>query len=318
MLARIQKFCKKKLRRYINQRHVKDYPDEAGGWTKYQGNPVLGDENTGTMFDPFVRMVNDRYVMCVSRRRDNCLMLYDSEDGVNWKNGRVILQGNGGSDWETEVNRGCFLIRDGKWYLWYTGQHNGESKIGMAVSDDGIHFSRAAKTPVLYPEYLHEGKATMNPCVLWDEDKMLYRMWYAAGENYEPDVICYAESKDGFHWIKESEPIIKAEPEKLYQQYKVGACDLSRIHDIYYMAYIAYQNLDVARICLAKSNDGLTGWTMFYDGPAIGPGINGWDQHAVYKPTLVYDEKKQIAKIWYNGRFKRSERIGLAERRGAL
>ena len=35
----------------------------------------------------------------------------------------------------------------------------------------------------------------MNPFVMYEDGK--FKMWYAAGETYEPNVICYAESDDG-------------------------------------------------------------------------------------------------------------------------
>lgn len=86
-------------------------------------------------------------------------------------------------------------------------------------------------------------------------------MWYAAGEGYEPDVICYAESKDGKHWVKRTKPIKCADPEIAYEKSKVGACDVIRSSDNkYVMAYIAYQNVNVSRICLAYSDNPTDAW----------------------------------------------------------
>ncbi len=317
MLRKIGRFCKKKIRRYRNQKHISDYPAECGGWKKYKGNPVLGDKETGTLFDPFIRCVDNRYIMCVSRRRDDCLMFFDSLDGITWENERVILEGIPNSDWETKVNRGCFLIRDNQWYVWYTGQHNGKSRIGLAISRDGRSFSRISSMPVLIPEKDFEGDAVMNPCVLWDADKASFRMWYAAGENYEPDVLCYAESKDGVTWDKWPEPVMKADVRKAYQQFKVGACDILKTKKAYVMAYIAYQNLDVARICVATSNDGILKWETLDENPILSPEKKQWDGHAVYKPTILYDHNRQIIRIWYNGRNGHCEKIGLAEKMGS-
>lgn len=37
----------------------------------------------------------------------------------------------------------------------------------------------------------------MNPNVIYDKAEKIYKMNYAAGEYYKPDVISYATSKDG-------------------------------------------------------------------------------------------------------------------------
>lgn len=79
------------------------------------------------------------------------------------------------------------------WHLWYTGQAGGASKIGYATSRDGVHFERVSREPVLVPERDWENCSVMNPYVRWDDARSLWRMWYAAGETYEPNVIGYAE-----------------------------------------------------------------------------------------------------------------------------
>lgn len=311
VIARVQK----SLQRRINQLRAYDYPEESAGWHKYEHNPILGDDQTGSIFDPFVRKVDQEYVMCLSCRVNHSIMMFYSEDGFHWdwESGIEILKGVADSDWESRVNRACFLRKDNIWHLWYTGQNEGKSKIGYAVSDDGVHYVRKSFHPVLTPEYSFEGENVMNPCVLWDTDKACFRMWYAAGENYEPDVICYAESDDGIKWRKKTQPILYADKNKTYQRNKVGACDVVRsAQSGYIMAYIAYQNVNVARICLAHSDDGISGWKEYQDEPIIAPGRAKWDSHAVYKPTLCVDIENGRTFLWYNGRTEHRERIGAA------
>ena len=55
---------------------------------------------------------------------------------------------------------------------------------------------------MIKPVYFFEGKSVMNPHVIYDNEAKIFKMWYAEGETYEPDVICYAKSKDGINWIK--------------------------------------------------------------------------------------------------------------------
>ena len=312
ILKIIKRLCRGCVRAF-NQLCTYDFPEEGGGWIKYNCNPVLGDAQTGSMFDPFVRIVNNEYVMCVSRRKTHTLEFYRSSNGINWTNPITVLSGIDGSSWETEVNRGSFVLKDGRWYLWYTGQHDGRSCIGLVISEDGMKFKRHSDVPVLTPELQFEGVAVMNPCVLWNEDEKMYQMWYAAGENYEPDVLCYAESQDGVQWKKNAAPILTADKQIEFQKAKVGACDILKLKNGQYcMAYIAYENTNVARIALAYSEDGVSSWVYKNDTPILSPGRGKWDCNAVYKPTLCFDQQGESIFLWYNGRKKHCERIGLA------
>ena len=49
-------------------------------------------------------------------------------------------------------------------------------------------------------------------------------MWYSAGDNFEPDVICYAESSDGISWLKYEKPVLAAYAPHLWEKKKVGGC----------------------------------------------------------------------------------------------
>lgn len=75
------------------------------------------------------------------------------------------------------------------------------------------------------------------------------------------------------------------------------------------MYYIGYQNVDVARICYATSKDGIQ-WNRSEDNLLISPSRNRFDSDACYKPAVVEHGGKQY--LWYNGRHKHDEYIGLA------
>lgn len=198
--------------------------------------------------------------------------------------------------------------------MWYTGMNNAESRIGLAVSKDGINFKRSLHNPVLLPELDFENKSVMNPCVLWDEQKNLFRMWYSGGEKYEPDVICYAESKDGVSWAKNTAPVLTKGLEE-YDKYKVGGCDVHKTANGYVMYYIGYQNLDNARICKATSKDGIN-WRRSTSNPIISPSKDKWDSEACYKPAFYYSKKENKSYIFYNGRKGHTETIGFAYKEG--
>ena len=260
-------------------------------------------------------MIEDRYRLFVSERKNSGIICTDSTDGTEWEKWKVALEAGNKGSWEERVNRASVCKIDGKWLMWYTGQSRNNSAIGIATSDDGIRFTRMQQKPILVPSEPYEKGSVMNPCVLWDKDEKIFKMWYAAGEQFEPDVLCYAESKDGINWERyANNPILEKSNEK-YDQCKVGGCDILKENDRYYMFYIGYQNVDTARVCMAESNDGIHNWVRSMDNPVISPEKKSWDADAVYKPTVVLNKQKNKLLMWYNGRKQNCERIGLAEYR---
>ena len=184
--------------------------------------------------------------------------------------------------------------------------------LGYAISHDGKLYKRK-EIPVVSATLSFEGVSVMNPCVLWDCKNNKYRMWYSAGENYEPDVICYAESVDGINWTKYTAPVLELDKSRKWEQYKVGGCFVTVDDDgVYTLYYIGYQNVDVARICYATSKDGIN-WVRDDNNLILSPTKGAWDSDAVYKPSILQCEGKLY--LWYNGRKGKEEYIGLATKR---
>ena len=287
---------------------------------KYDGNPVFGNIGTGTMFDAYVWKPDGKTLrMDVSWRPKSALAVTFSEDGIHWSEPQITLDLTDACDWENNLNRNCVLPDPfGEGYLmYYTGQWwdhtGGYSKIGLARSADGIHFTRVQREPIMVPEADFEGASVMNPFVMYENGK--FRMWYAAGETYEPNVICYAESKDGIHWDKyPGNPIFCGNPEKEYEQARIGACHVLPEDDGYLMFYIGYRDIHTACVCAARSKDGITNWERVPENPLVMPDPGTWDACSCYKPTVVRDEDGSYH-LWYNGRVDGYEYIGYAHGR---
>jgi predicted GH43/DUF377 family glycosyl hydrolase len=198
--------------------------------------------------------------------------------------------------------------------MWYTGQAKGQSWIGYATSKDGKTWARASERPVLTPEQPWEKRAVMCPHVLYEEKEKLYRLWYSAGDQYEPDAIGYATSPDGMKWTKhEKNPIFRPNPQRAWEKDRVTGCQLVKQGDRYLMFYIGFQDQHRAQIGLAQSRDGVTGWQRHPANPIVAPGPR-WDADAVYKPYAVFDGKRWL--LWYNGRRGGDEQIGVAIHEG--
>ncbi len=293
------------------------FPETNGGWKKYEGNPVLGDEKLGTCFDVLVLKDGDEYVMHFSWRPKKALAMSRSKDGIHWSEPRICMESDPECGWMDDLNRHCIVRRGEEWHMWFTGQARGYSWIGYAVSDDGLHWRRVGDQPVMVSDRPYEGPSVMNPFVMWDEDIKLYRMWYAAGETYEPRVLAYATSPDGIHWDKlPANPIFVGSREHPCEQDRVGACQVVKCDGWHYMFYIGYEDIDTARICVARSRNGITNWQRLPENPIVSPTIGGWDENACYKPSVIRDEENKRWLLWYNGRRKNAEYIGLVIHEG--
>lgn len=292
-------------------------PETSGGWKKYKGNPVLGNRDLGTCFDVLVLKSENGYDMHFSWRPKKALAVTKSADGIHWSYPEITMEHDPECGWMDNLNRNSVLKLKDKWHMWFTGQARGYSWIGYATSNDGMHWTRVGDQPVLYSERPYEGPSVMNPFVMWDEEMQLFRMWYAAGEQYEPNVLAYATSKDGIHWDKlPANPIFAGFKDQPYERDRVGACQIVKADGWHYMFYIAYEDIDTARICVARSRNGISGWQHMKNNPIVSPTPDGWDADACYKPSVIRDEKNNRWLLWYNGRNKRDEYIGLVIHEG--
>ena len=297
--------------------------EDLSMWEKYINNPVFGNKEMGTCFDVIVlpgQNCGSRYKMYFSWRPKKSIAVTLSDDGIKWSEPEIILEPDINTGWEDDLNRCGVIEKDNKLHMWYTGQAHGNSWIGYAESDiknGKINLKRKSSEPVIIPEQPWENMSVMNPCVLWNEEQNIYQMWYSAGETYEPNVICYATSPDGINWRKHrANPIFTKNTNNIYEQNRIGGCQVIRYKNGYLMFYIGYEDIDTARICGAWSPDGISRWRRFESNPIVSPETGKWDGDACYKPSVVYEEDNDRWLLWYNGRKGNEEYIGLAIHKG--
>lgn len=113
-------------------------------------------------------------------------------------------------------------------------------------------WKRASNEPILSPQgATWESAGAFNPAVVLHNGKfvMLYRAQDAAGTSR----LGYADSPDGLHFTRRSEPVLS--PETDYE--KDGGVEdprLQKFGDTYYLTYTGYNKKD-AQLCLATSPD---------------------------------------------------------------
>lgn len=311
-----------------------------GNWYKYEGNPVLG-EDKGFCFDNHVLKIGDKYRMYFSWRNYYSIAYTESDDGLHWGERKVVLSPREDIAWEEDLNRPTLDYRDGIYRMWYSGQTSGGfnntkwvdaymeaslaegngggggSVIGYAWSEDGINWNRLDE-PVIVPTEPWEKRSLMCPSILWDEEEKLYKLWYSGGGWFEPDALGYAVSPDGIHWTKPvKEPVFSPDRSVLWERAHVAGCHVIKEGDWYYNFYIGYEDLFKARVCLARSKDGISNWERHPLNPIISAGLPGaWDCESIYKPFLVYVEELDEWRMYFNARTGTTERIGIAIHKG--
>ena len=284
--------------------------ETAGGWVKCPQNPVLGGD-LGVCFDIAMLKQGEIYKMWFSWRTKKSIAYTESRDGISWSAPRVVLTPAGG--WEGIVNRPGVLFKDGKYHLWYTGQADGRSRIGNAVSDDGLSWKRVQSEPVLVSEQPWEDVAVMCPHVLWDDAAKIFKMWYSGGEQNEPNALGFATSPDGITWKKlANNPIFRPDPNLPWEKHKVTAAQILPCENGYLMFYIGFASEERAQIGAARSTDGQSGWERLAANPIISPDADRWDGDACYKPFAIFNTDKDRWELWYNGRRGGIEQIGMA------
>jgi beta-1,2-mannobiose phosphorylase / 1,2-beta-oligomannan phosphorylase len=288
--------------------------ETAAGWVKAPKNPVIGGD-LGTCFDVSVLKEGDTYRMWFSWRPKKSIALVESKDGIEWSKPLIVLGPYDKTDWESDINRPVVIKIGDVYRMWYTGQARGKSWIGYATSKDGKTWNRESDKPVLSADKPWEKVAVMCPHVLFDDEAGLYRMWYSGGEQYEPDAIGHATSKDGLNWIKHrDDPVFRPDPSLPWEKDRVTACQVIRQGDGYLIFYIGFRDRDHAQIGVARSKDGINGWRRHPANPVIHTGEGKWDHDAVYKPYAIFDGQRWL--LWYNGRRGGVEQIGLAIHEG--
>jgi predicted GH43/DUF377 family glycosyl hydrolase len=110
---------------------------------------------------------------------------------------------------EKDVFNPAAIVLNGLIHLVYraedvVGKHNGTSRLGLATSNDGIHFNRNP-TPIFYPDnddmkiFEWEGGCE-DPRIVESEDGR-YILTYTS---YDGNIarLCIASSRDLHHWVK--------------------------------------------------------------------------------------------------------------------
>jgi uncharacterized repeat protein (TIGR01451 family) len=195
----------------------------------------------------------------------------------------VLTEGNTG-DWDDGGVWGPAVIKHNDQYMmWYTGRSNSDpTQIGLATSDDGIHWDKSQSNPVLVPTADWELGGVGDPAVIYNGK---FLMWYTGTDDNGVSQIGIATSFDGITWAKGGLPVLSVGDEGTWNSESVEQPTVIFHNGKYHLWYTGSDGM-TARIGKAISYGG--GWIKdpaepFLD---IGPG-GAWDWLHAYDPAVV-------------------------------
>ena len=227
----------------------------------------------------------------------------------------VLTVGALGAFDDSGVTSSCMVRSEGRTYLYYTGWARGVTVpfyfyVGLAISEDGEHFSRPSPAPVLDRNAV-DPYLTASPWVLIENG--VWRMWYVSAVKWTLDNgrpkhyyhIRYAESSDGAHWRRDGTVCIDFASAE--EHAFARPCVLKDSDGCYRMWY-SYRG-ERYRIGYAESTDGVV-WLRRDDRAGIEPSAAGWDAEMIEYPA-VFDAAGRRYML-YNGNGYGRTGIGLA------
>lgn len=283
-------------------------------FTRHPANPILPPlpklpHECSCCMNPYVLRKDDTYWLYYAGgdkdgHKRICLATAPVTDITQWTRHGVVLDlgqpGAFDANWTVLPHVVDF---GGKWHLYYTG-NCGHGKglssfpgIGLALSDDGVHFERYSSNPIIPASGRADdpdryGIAGGSVIHVEDEWRFFYTGCPSIGDDIFTDQqkrACLAVSQDGIHWTKRGAVMTRI-PERDYVNV-AAAGPVVRLEDrLYCMLYSAIgTRWGFYSICYAESDDGIT-WrrgSNAEDDLVLTPTGEGWEQQMVEYPALT-------------------------------
>jgi len=190
-------------------------------WTKHTGNPVLDIGGTGQwdcewLDTPEILWDGQEFKLYYygdstyfQGQNNTAIGLAVSADGIKWtRQGKVLSRGAPG-EWDGKFIESPAAYYDpssGIYAMWYTGIDTiGYTTIGLAVSPDGMNWSKDPANPGITVGTFGEWDDMFAAVPAVIESNGIFEMWYS-GVNYADQwdsvPVGYATSLNGSDWIK--------------------------------------------------------------------------------------------------------------------
>lgn len=226
------------------------------------------------------------------------------QDGV-----ALLSEGEAGTWDDRDVGQPCVIqvgerpgaaISD-RLVMYYRGRSEADGEatgVGVALSADGLVWTRARADAALPPERTANGRllAFSEPTVL--ERDGAYRMW-AVGAADADVTIHHAQGVDGLAWARRApNPVLDATVGGRWTETFVFAPTVTLTDGIYEMWYGGLTAQETTGIGYAASNEGVR-WAKSDANPVLEALAGAWDQGGVDKPAVV--RHGSVYRMWYTG-----------------
>jgi predicted GH43/DUF377 family glycosyl hydrolase len=226
--------------------------------------------------------------------------LATSTDGVHWvKHPQAVLSTGGAWDTQYIAANGAAIEWNHKILYLYQGQDaKGTTRIGLATSDNGLHFDKAA-SPVLDvgSEHAWDSKAVGDPYLI-ARNGVLY-LYYLGMDEHNIQRLGVAKSTDGKHWTKFSgNPILDVGAAGSFDENGLGEPSVVFSAPFYYMIYTGRDANENRNLGYAVSSDGVSWKKMSITG--IFNDRHAWNSKVVCDSTILQNGDGSFS-IWYGG-----------------
>ena len=312
-------------------------------WIRDGRNPVLppledSEVECACCMNPFVLPWGETYRLYYAGgdadgHKRICMAEAPVDDLGAWRRHGVVLDLGEPGAFDAHWTVLPHVVRVGdRWHLYYTGNRgSGEGLssfpgIGLAVSDDAIHFERHGSEPVLAvtgrpgdPDRYGIAGGSVIEVALADGSTE-WRFYYTACPSLGDDVFrnqqkicCFATSGDGVCWEKRG-PVRFRDAERDYVNVAAaGPVAWQEDDGTFRMVYSAIgTRWGYYSICYAESEDGLV-WRSgerYGDDLTLGPRGQGWERQMVEYPSVVREGSS--LRLFYCGNGYGSTGIGTA------
>ena len=271
-------------------------------WRRHPANPILrpipGTWCGEWIANETIIQVGDEYLMYLDGKRGPVERIGVARakvatfDGVHWDHyeGNPVLDiGPGGYDHVSVLDPSVIRTR-GQLWMYYTGLGGPPDRICLATSDDGLHWTKHERNPILNGRCPH--------AILRDGRLYLFYLVFNEDGGYD---VRLATSPDGLSFEKHPIKPILPRQEGAWDWFSIVTTRIFVENGVYHMLYAGdAEHVDEPRgFGLATSTD-LVHWEKFPGNPiflAGGPGT--WESEAVWCPWVIHEGNEYW--MWYCG-----------------
>lgn len=204
----------------------------------------------------------------------------------------VYFPGNWESRW---VYHAQVLSFNNKHYMLYSGRSTIGKRfgmrhdIGLAYSNDLIHWKRYSKNPIFSPSRnpkFWDSDLVAHQCIIRVKD-VFYMFYDGSRKGFWQESVGIARSTDLIHWKKYKENPIFRPGSFWWDKDHVSRCSVFREkNDYYYMFYAGHDGI-CERIGIARSKN-LFSWEKFIPEPVLNLGLKrDWDESHISDPRVI-------------------------------